>query len=169
MVTGQAGATMTVRFSGNTIVIYRRMDSDGGAFNVHVDNKDCGSISSYFSERRWQVPAVLNGLGPGDHTLVLTVLERPAGSTGSKVYVDSLETPSPYLPNTSQQRGVERLNTLRSSMGLGPVVLSPALNLAAQGHADYLNPNGGGHSQTPGTPSPRSGDSQPLRGRRFRR
>lgn len=153
MASGQASATMTVRFTGDTIVIYRRLDTDGGNFNVRVDNKDCGSISSYFSERRQSVPAVLNGLGPGEHTLVLTVLgDRPAGSTGSNVYVDAVESPSPFLPNASQQGGVERLNALRTSMGLPPVILSPAINLAAQAHADYLNPNGGGHDQTPGTP-----------------
>ena len=96
---------------------------------------------------------MFNGLGAGEHTLVLTVLgARPTGSTGANVYIDALETPSPYTPNASQQGGVERINALRTSMGLPPMILSPAINLAAQGHADYLNPNGGGHSETPGTP-----------------
>ncbi len=153
IVSSQTSATMTVRFSGDAIAIYRRLDTDGGTFNIRIDNKDCGTISSYFSERRWKVPAVLNGFGPGEHTLVLTVLgERPTGSTGSNVYLDAVEAPSPYTPNASQQGGVERLNALRTSMGLPPMILSPALNLAAQGHADYLNPNGGGHDETPGTP-----------------
>jgi hypothetical protein len=37
MVNGQPGATITVRFNGDTIVIYRRMDSDVGAFKVYMD------------------------------------------------------------------------------------------------------------------------------------
>ncbi len=153
IVSSQASATMTARFSGDTLVIYRRLDTDGGNFNIRVDNKDCGTVSSYFSERRSKIPAVLNGLGTGEHTLVITVTgERPDGSRGSNVYLDAIETPSPFPPNASQQGGVERLNALRTSMGLPPMILSPAINLAAQAHADYLNPNGGGHSQTPGTP-----------------
>jgi uncharacterized protein YkwD len=152
MVASQTGATMTVRFTGDTIAIYRRMDTDGGNFNVRIDNKDCGSFSSYFSERRWRVPAVLHGVGVGEHTLVLTLeAARPAGSSGSNVYFDALEAPAPFPPNTSQEKGIGRLNAVRVQMGLPPARLAPALNLAAQAHAEYLAQNpGSGHFQRPG-------------------
>lgn len=154
MVASQTGATMTVRFSGDTIVIYRRLDTDGGTFNVRIDNKDCGSFSSYFSERRWQVPAVLHGVGVGEHTLVLTLMaDRPDGSSGTNVYIDALESPSPFVPTSTQQKGIDRLNAVRTQLGLPPARLAPAINLAAQAHADYmvLNPSAS-HEQTPGTP-----------------
>lgn len=153
MVASQTGATLTAKFTGDTIAIYRRLDTDGGIFNIRVDNKDCGNFSSYFSERRWQVPAVVHGLGVGEHTLVLTIMaDRPTGSSGTNTYIDALETPGPVTPTTSQQKGIDRLNQVRTQLGLPPARLVPALNLAAQSHAEYIQRNpGSGHSQTPGT------------------
>src|SRR5262249_47548107 len=105
MVASQTGATMTVRFSGDTIAIYRRLDTDGGTFNIRIDNKDCGSYSSYFSERRWQIPAVLHGVGVGEHTLVLTLMaDRPSGSSGSNVYIDALEHPHHSRPTRASRK-----------------------------------------------------------------
>lgn len=152
MVSGQTGASLTMRFTGDTLAIYRRMDTDGGTFNIRVDGKDCGNFSSYFSERRWQVPAVLNGLGVGEHTLVLTLMaDRPDGSSGSNVYIDAIEGPAAFPPTPNQQKALDRLNTLRTRLGLPPARLSPALNLAAQAHAEYIQRNpGSSHSQTPG-------------------
>ncbi len=148
------GATATFRFSGDTVTIYRRLDSDGGYVNALVDDKPVGRINSYFPQRRWQVPAVLSNLGSGDHTLVLQVLaDQPSGSSGTTTYLDALEAPAPFPPSQAQQDALNTANGYRRQMGLPAARLAPAVSLAAQGHADYLQDNtDGSHNQVSGRP-----------------
>jgi uncharacterized protein YkwD len=149
-----SGATATYRFTGDTVTLYRRLDADGGYLSATVDDKFVGRIDSYFPQRRWQVPAVLSNLGAGEHTLVLQVLaDRPAGSSGTTTYLDALEAPAPFPPTDGQQGALSTVNGYRNQMGLAPARLAPAINLAAQGHADYLQQNtDGSHEQIPGRP-----------------
>jgi uncharacterized protein YkwD len=54
------------------------------------------------------------------------------------------------------QESLDRINTYRAWMGMGPLQMDPALMAAAQSHADYYARNGGNmpglHNQTPGAP-----------------
>jgi len=149
-----SGATATYRFTGDTVTLYRRLNADGGYLSATVDDRPVGQIDSYFPQRRWQVPAVFSNLGAGEHTLVLQVLaEKPAGSSGTTTYLDALEAPAPFPPTAGQQQALTTVNRYRSQMGLTPARLAPAINLAAQGHADYLQENtDGSHSQVSGRP-----------------
>ncbi len=149
-----SGATATFRFTGDTVTLYRRLDADGGYLNVSVDDKPVGRVNSYFNQRRWQVPAVFSNLGSGDHTLVLQVIaDKPSGSSGNTTYLDAIEAPAPFPPSAGQQDALSTLNGYRTQMGLSPARLAPALNLAAQGHADYLQENtDGSHNQVSGRP-----------------
>lgn len=72
----------------------------------------------------------------------------------------SLTVPSPSVPpareSSTNRRAIETLNTVRRTMGLGPVIWSPALTLAASAHARYLAKNGyrkpSFHMETRGNP-----------------
>ena len=54
------------------------------------------------------------------------------------------------------QESLDRINTYRAWMGVGPLQMDSALMAAAQSHADYYARNGGNmpglHNQTPGAP-----------------
>jgi uncharacterized protein YkwD len=152
-VSNTAGDTVTFQFTGDTITIYRRVDVDGGAATVTVDNNAVGTVTCYFPEQRWQIPAVLDHLGAGQHTVVLTVSgQMPTGSTGLNVYFDAFEVPATFTPSAGQQAALTRVNKYRNQMGIPPAALSTALDLAAQAHADYNAMTGVlGHDETLGT------------------
>ncbi len=139
-VSNTAGNTATIQFAGDSITLWRRLDTDGGSATISVDSKMVATFNFYFQEQRWQVPAVLERLGPGQHMLVLTVgdqTQMPPGSTGLNVYIDAFEVPSSFTPSANQQAALTRVNLYRTKMGLPPAGFATGLNLAAQAHADY--------------------------------
>ena len=90
-------------------------------------------------------PAILDNLGAGPHTVVLTVSgDRPNIYAGTNTYIDAFETPAALVPTEAQTSWVTTYNQLRTSLGLPPVRLSLPLTLAAQSHADYMNQNAWG-------------------------
>ena len=155
MLSTTAGATVTFQFTGDSLVLYRRLRTDGGLVQVSVDGTPRNTISFLFPETRWQVPAVLDNLGAGAHTVVLTVSAKNLTGPSGAVTVDAFEFPTTFAPSPDQQTALTVVNQIRTQAGNGlpPVTLSAALNLAAQGHASYLATNGaGGHNETQGMP-----------------
>jgi|GEM_PF-2362541 len=148
------GDTLTVRFAGDHIVVYRTMAPDGGQAEVKVDGKSYGYLQCYFTERRYQVPGVIDNLPEGSHTLTLTVSDRkPRGSSGTNMYIDRLQAPSNYGFSEAHEEALARANYYRDLTGLPRIRGDRAIHLAAQGHADYDKRNpGGGHRETPGRP-----------------
>jgi uncharacterized protein YkwD len=150
-VSSTAGNTVTFTFTGDSIVLYRSLDTNGGQASATVDGNAKATFTFNFPIQRWQVPAVLDHLGAGQHTLVLTVLAPQAG-TASNVYIDAFQVPSPFAATTDQQSALAQANLYRGLMGLPAEQLSTAIDLAAQAHADY-NANTAmlGHDEAQGT------------------
>jgi uncharacterized protein YkwD len=121
---------------------------------VTIDGRPFGDVSFHFTEKRYQVPAVFDNLGPGDHVLTALVSQvRPSGSSGTNVTVDALKAPSPFSRDDAQRAGLDRSNFHRTAAGLTAIRPDRAIDLAAQAHADYDRRNpGGGHQETAGRP-----------------
>lgn len=136
-----AGSSVTFSVTGNNFVLYRRVDPTGGYADVTVDGKSFGRLTFYLQETRWQVPAAIDNLGDGNHTIVLTVSSsQPRGSTGTNVYFDAVDNPAPSSlgPTEAQLTAVARTNFYRTMAGLPPVRHNLALGLAATAHGKYL-------------------------------
>ncbi len=136
------GDTVQITFTGESIAMYRRLDTAGGWAEVIVDGKNLGFWEFYFAEPRWQVPTILDNLGEGIHTLTLRVSERrTVESTGYRVYVDAFTVPSPYKPTTNQLQAVDRVNWYRQKAGILPAQDVQSIHLGAQRHAEFLADN----------------------------
>jgi virginiamycin B lyase len=141
-VSSAGGSSVTFNVTGNNFVLYRKVEPNGGFADVTVDGRPFGSLTFYFPETRWQIPAVVDHLGPGSHTIKLTVsTDRPTGSGGTNVSVDALESPAPaaFGPTQAQTDAVSRTNFYRSLMSIPPVRHHLALGLGATAHAKYLS------------------------------
>ncbi len=151
-----AGATLTFTFTGDTLTIYRTMNTDGGQVAVTIDGKTWGLLQFVFPEKRYQVPAVLDNLGAGPHTVVHTVSgDKPNIYAGNTAYIDAFETPVSFVPTDAQKSWVATYNQMRASLGLPAVRLSLPLTIAAQSHADYMTQNAWGAAERLGrTASP---------------
>ena len=139
-----AGSTLTLRFTGDTIRILRRVHNNGGQAGVTIDGRPWGNLRFDFGEARVSVPVVIEKLGPGAHELVMTVSgSRPIFTQQGPVSVsfDAFETPVAFTPGPEQLAALARLNQLRALSGLAPMLLSIPLSLAAQSHADYMTQN----------------------------
>ena len=101
------GDSLSFTFTGDSIALYRLMDSNGGQATVSVDGNAMGVIDFFFPQQqtgtntqRWQIPAVLDHLGAGQHKLTLTVSGNhdtasntntnlsAYNSNGNNVYID---------------------------------------------------------------------------------
>jgi uncharacterized protein YkwD len=142
MMSSTAGATVTFNFTGDSLVLYRYLSTNGGMASVTVDTKPWGNIYFNFTQPAEQVPAVLDHLGAGSHTIVLTVAVPFGATTAGAVTIDAFEFPTTFLPNANQTAGIATINQVRTQAGLPLASLSTALNLAAQAHTDYAA-NGG--------------------------
>lgn len=136
-VSSSVGDTVTFSFSGDSVVLYRLLAPAGGRANVTVDKAPWGTLSFNFSQQRSQVPAILDHLGAGQHTIVLTVATPSGGEAAGNVTVDAFEFPTTVAPNAAQMDGITLINQIRVKAGVPAADLSAALNLAAQAHADY--------------------------------
>ena len=141
MVSNNVGDTVTFQIPGDNFILYRRLATDGGTVSVSVDNNYLERVYILFPETREQVPAVIENLGPGPHTITLTVSINFATGTGGNVYIDAIEFPNQYVPSASQQLELTTANQNRSAAGLPPLALSSPLDLAAKSYADYLANN----------------------------
>jgi hypothetical protein len=105
------GGKVSFDVPGTSFVLYRKLDPNGGTAGMVVDGKPFNQISFYFQEARWQVPAVVDlyEFGPGPHRIVLSGhTDAPAGSGGTNIYIDAIETPRllrPAQPNRRRSTG----------------------------------------------------------------
>ena len=147
-----AGDTVQFTFNGESVALYRLLDTDGGRATVTIDGASYGTLEFYFNETRWQALALYDGLGAGIHALTLRVSANTHNnSTGHAVVVDAFAVPSPYPPTPEQDAALERVNWHRQIAGIPLVTQDGALNRAAQVHAEYAVIYHDAHHETPGT------------------
>ncbi len=155
MVSATEGDSLSLRFEGSHIAIYRRLDTSGGRATVKIDGRDYTTIEFYFPEPnpRYQVPAVIDGLPEGEHQLLLAVSRRKhSSSSGTNVYIDAIRAPSPYEFSDDQLAAGVRSNSYRDIAGLPRLRLDRAICLAAQAHAEYDARHQESHTETAGKP-----------------
>jgi len=130
------GDTVEFTFSGDSFVLYRTMGDDGFRAAVSIDETSYGNLQFGFFERRWQVPAIFDGLGSGVHRLRLRV-----SSYWWNVWIDAFGVPSPYAASEAQQQALERVNYHRIIAGIPPARGVQAIHEAAQSHAEFYANN----------------------------
>ena len=128
------GAKMTFTFTGENVVIYRHLTTDGGIAEVYLDGVYQGDLWFNSSLERWQVPAVLDTPGTAQHTLVVSVLL-------GKVNIDMITVPSAFTPSDAQKQAIDRVNWHRQMAGIPLVDSTRSLQMAAQSHADFVANN----------------------------
>ena len=93
----QAGASMTVSFSGTAIEWIGPKNTNGGIADVYIDGTLAGTVDTYApgGKEFQQVLFDKAGLTPGSHTLkiVVTGQKNPA-STADTVVIDAVNVPS---------------------------------------------------------------------------
>ena len=136
------GDTVEFTFNGDSFVLYRRVNTDGGRAQLSIDGHPYGTLEFYFVEQRWQVPAIFDHLGGGVHTLALHVSSSThSASTGRRVCVDAFRVPSPYTPSVAQEQALDRVNYYRIIAGIPPARGVQAIHEAAQSHAEFYANN----------------------------
>lgn len=150
--TTKTGDSLTLKFSGDSISIHRLTNANGGRARVTVDGREAGTVDFFSQDLTWFVPAILEGFGAGEHTLVMTAVDAGRGTTGNQINIDSYCAPAPQSPTLAQTRALTLVNQRRVLMGMPPAQLSIALNVAAQAHARYLALNFLNHNEIPGRP-----------------
>jgi hypothetical protein len=140
-VSNSVGDTVTFSFTGDSLALYRYLDPNGGQATVTVDGAPWGGFSFNFSQQRSQIPAVLDHLGAGKHTIIITVAAPNGGGAAGNVTVDAFEFPITFTPTATQLDGIKLINQIRAQAGVPAADLSAALNLAAQAHANYNTAN----------------------------
>ena len=140
LVSGDQPSELEVTFQGDSIAIYRMISSSGHSAAVYLDGNPMNNgaaISLAFSanEQRWQVPAVFDGLGEGVHILRIVAREN------ANIAIDNIVIPANILPTNVQQRALEYVNYYRILAGIPLLKQNPAINLAAQSHAEFYANN----------------------------
>lgn len=136
------GSSLKFQVTGTNFVLYRKLDTNGGYAAITVDGNPFGNLTFYAQQTVWQVPAAIDELSAGTHTIVLTVSQtQPQGSGGFNVYIDALQNPVPANLTATQPQldAVTRTNYYRNIAGLPAARHHLALGLAANAHAQYLD------------------------------
>jgi len=138
------GSQLQLTFSGESLVLYRTLSTQGGWATLWLDGQLYGYISFSFVSARAKVPIVIVGLENKVHHLVLEVAKHPYLEPNQGVVtLDSIEIPSPYTPTTAQQQAVARVNWHRTIAGLPPAVGVQSIHLGAQSHVEFVANNQG--------------------------
>ncbi len=107
----QAGATMSVTFTGTAVQWIGPKNNNGGIADVSIDGTDAGTVDTYAAAGKsfQQVLFTKSGLAAGSHTLTITVTgnQNPASSADT-VVVDAINVPTAaqladYYPVVPQQ------------------------------------------------------------------
>lgn len=135
LVSGDQRSELEVTFQGDSIAIYRMVSPSGGSASIYLDdnplNDDPISLDFSANEQRWQVPAVFDDLGEGVHVL------RLVASENANIAIDSIAIPANIPPTNVQQRALEHINYYRTLAGIPLLKQNPAINMAAQSHAEF--------------------------------
>lgn len=90
--TKDKGATMTTSFTGDGIKLYLNSFPQAGKFKLKIDDTVSEVIDLYGSEVHRNLQREYRNLGPGEHTLTITVLgEKNPYSRNTYVYVTGFE------------------------------------------------------------------------------
>lgn len=107
----QAGATMSVTFTGTAVQWIGPKNNNGGIADVSIDGTDEGTVDTYTAAGKQfqQVLFSKSGLSSGSHTLTITVTgnQNPASSADT-IVVDAINVPTAaqladYYPVVPQQ------------------------------------------------------------------
>ncbi|MCS7061461.1 MAG: CARDB domain-containing protein [Anaerolineae bacterium] len=135
MSASSAGDKLEFVFTGDQVVIYRRIAPDLGEANIMIDGVNLGTMTFAGALERWQVPAIFDRLGPGQHHLVLTLSSWPGVKP---IHIDSIEIPGAFMPAEHQAQAVARVNYFRDLAGLPKAFGAAAIHQAAQAHAEFV-------------------------------
>ncbi len=144
----QAGASMTVSFTGTDVQWIGPKDNNGGIADVYVDGSQVGTVDTYSPAGKLfqQVLFSDTGLSPGRHTLQIVVSgqQNPASSADT-VVVDAINVPTAsaladFFPAIPQQSGTSisldgrdaRLLTANYSFGGGEHLVYSTSELTTQ-------------------------------------
>jgi beta-galactosidase GanA len=109
----QAGASMSVTFTGTAVQWIGPKNTNGGIADVYLDGNLAGTVDTYAAAGKefQQILFSKTGLAAGSHTLAITVTgtKNPASSADT-VVVDAINVPtaaqlSDYYPVVPQQAG----------------------------------------------------------------
>ena len=147
-----AGDSVTFKFNGTGITLYRVLDTNGGQATVTIDGNAWGTLYFGLAQRALNAPAVIDKLPAGDHTIVITnAAPGPNDGAGTTITVDAFETPITFTPTADMQTALTRLNLYRTATGIPAAQLSSAISMAAQAHSAYLGANNQtGHDENAG-------------------
>lgn len=89
---GEAGASITAKFTGSGFRVTGTRNDDAGKFSVMLDGKDIGEVDQYDKIRGTPFEYKLTGLKPGDHTVTIKVLgEKNKDSKGNIINYSTIE------------------------------------------------------------------------------
>lgn len=136
------GDTVSLTFSGDSIVLLQKKDPKGGFVSVLIDDEYYGTLWFYAPEERWQVPTIFEGLGSGIHTITMQIgQDHPDGWPHTSVFIDAFVLPSSYSPTKPQTQALERVNYYRTIAGLPLAQSVQPIHMGAQSHAEFLANN----------------------------
>jgi beta-galactosidase GanA len=106
----QAGAAMSVTFTGTAVQWIGPKNTNGGIADVSIDGTQVATVDTYDSVGKefQQILFSTSGLGSGPHTLTITVTgTKDAASNGDTVVIDAVNVPSAaelagYFPRVPQ-------------------------------------------------------------------
>jgi beta-galactosidase GanA len=106
----QAGATMSVTFTGTAVQWIGAKNNNGGIADVSIDGAQVATVDTYAAAGKQfqQVLYADSGLASGTHTLTITVTgNKDAGSSEDTVVVDAINVPTAaelagYFPRVPQ-------------------------------------------------------------------
>ena len=93
----QAGASMTVTFTGTAVQWIGPKNNNGGIADVSIDGTQVATVDTYAAAGKefQQVLFSQTGLAAGSHTLTITVTgKQNAGSSADTVVVDAINVPT---------------------------------------------------------------------------
>lgn len=136
-------AQIQLIFEGDSLVLGRRLGPNGGYATVYLDGTRRGWLDYYHPFEKWQIPAVLDGLGAGKHVLELVVAGKQTAASGYEINLDTMTAPNAYAPSSAQIRAIDHINYYRTIVGLPLARGVQAIHMAAQAHAEFyaLNRN----------------------------
>jgi hypothetical protein len=94
--TSTPGATVSFSFTGDGLVFYRTLVSNGGSFSITIDGVP-QNFTSANATTVWQQPIDFANLGAGTHTVVVT---NTSLSSASLFYFDAVRVVNSSLPIT---------------------------------------------------------------------
>ncbi|KAF8599208.1 hypothetical protein BDV93DRAFT_315978 [Ceratobasidium sp. AG-I] len=130
MVTSTNGASVSINFQGNGIILSGKTGPTLGAFSAQVDDYDVHELSSLSNVRHFTTLFRQDGLPDGNHTLTVTNRSGSSLSIGSATPVYWSATSSIPTPSSSATSASKSNMGLIVGAAVGGVVLISLISLA---------------------------------------